>query len=70
MQELPEQAGIQLANWYWKGVRQFVWERFGTSLSRSWPRLNGSGDGGGAGAGPTHHRPVGVGLRRGEGLRP
>ena len=33
--ELPEQAGIQLANWYWKGVRQFVWERFGTSLSRS-----------------------------------
>ena len=35
MQELPEQAGIQLANWYWKGVRQFVWERFGTSLSRS-----------------------------------
>ena len=35
VQELPEQAGIQLANWYWKGVRQFVWERFGTSLSRS-----------------------------------
>ena len=35
MQELPEQAGIQLANWYWKGVRQFVWERFGISLSRS-----------------------------------
>ena len=35
MPELPEQAGIQLANWYWKGVRQFVWERFGTSLSRS-----------------------------------
>ena len=35
MQELPEQAGIQLANWYWKGVREFVWERFGISLSRS-----------------------------------
>ena len=35
VQELPEQAGIQLANWYWKGVRQFVWERFSTSLSRS-----------------------------------
>ena len=35
VQELPEQAGIQLANWYWKGVRQFVWEQFGTSLSRS-----------------------------------
>ena len=34
-QELLEQAGIQLANWYWKGVRQFVWERFGISLSRS-----------------------------------
>ena len=33
VQELPEQAGIQLANWYWKGVRQFVWKRFGTSLS-------------------------------------
>ena len=35
MPELPEQAGSQLANWYWKGVRQFVWERFGISLSRS-----------------------------------
>ena len=28
-------AGIELANWYWKGVRQFVLERFGFSLSRS-----------------------------------
>ena len=33
VQELPEQAGIQLANWYWnRSPRQFVWERFGTSL--------------------------------------
>ena len=35
MRELPEQAGIELANWYWKVVRQFVSERFGVSLSRS-----------------------------------
>ena len=35
MQELPEQAGIELANWYWKVVRQFVAERFGIELSRS-----------------------------------
>ena len=34
VQELPEQAGIELANWYWKGVRQFVSERFGIELSR------------------------------------
>ena len=33
--ELPEQAGIELANWYWKVVRQFVAERFGIELSRS-----------------------------------
>ena len=35
MQELPEQVGVELANWYWKGVRQFVSERFGIELSRS-----------------------------------
>ena len=35
VQELPEQAGIELANWYWKVVRQFVAERFGIELSRS-----------------------------------
>ena len=35
VQELPEQAGVELANWYWKVVRQFVSERFGVSLSRS-----------------------------------
>ena len=31
---MPEQAGIELANWYWKGVRQFVSDRFGIELSR------------------------------------
>ena len=35
VQELPEQAGIELANWFWRGVRQFVSERFGIELSRS-----------------------------------
>ena len=35
MEELPEQAGIELANWYWRVVRQFVSERFGIELSRS-----------------------------------
>ena len=35
VQELPEQAGIELANWYWKVVRQFALERFDVSLSRS-----------------------------------
>ena len=27
----PAAAGIQLANWYWRVVRQFVSERFGIS---------------------------------------
>ena len=35
VQELPEAAGVGLADWNWKGVHQFVWERFGISLSRS-----------------------------------
>ena len=35
MEQPPATAGIQLANWYWKVVRQFVSERFGISLSRS-----------------------------------
>ena len=35
MQELPEQAGIELANWYWRVVREFVLKRFGIELSRS-----------------------------------
>ena len=35
VQELPESAGIGLANWNWKGVHQFVRKRFGISLSRS-----------------------------------
>ena len=35
VQELPEQAGIELANWFWRVVRRFVSERFGIELSRS-----------------------------------
>ena len=35
MQGLPATAGIELANWYWKAVRQFVSERLGLSLCRS-----------------------------------
>ena len=35
MEQRPAAAGIQLANWYWKVVRQFVSERFGISLGRS-----------------------------------
>ena len=34
-QELPAMAGIELANWNWKLVHQFVLERFGIVLSRS-----------------------------------
>ena len=35
VQQPPAGAGIELANWYWKVVRQFVSERFGISLCRS-----------------------------------
>ena len=35
MQELPASAGIGLANWNWRVVRWFVWDRFGLSLCRS-----------------------------------
>ena len=35
VEQPPAAAGIQLANWYWKVVRQFVSERFGISLCRS-----------------------------------
>ena len=35
VQEPPDASGIQLANWYWKVVRQFVVERFGIGLCRS-----------------------------------
>ncbi len=35
MPELPAMAGIELANWNWKVVHQFVLERFGIVLSRS-----------------------------------
>ena len=43
VQELPAQAGIDLANW--KVVRRFVEDRFGLALRRSsclnYPRLHG-----------------------------
>ena len=35
MQELPAMASIELANWNWRVVHQFVLERFGIGLSRS-----------------------------------
>ena len=35
VQELPEMSGIEMANWNWKVVRQFLREHFGISLSRS-----------------------------------
>ena len=35
VQELPGAAGIGMANWNWRVVNRFVWERFGISLSRS-----------------------------------
>ena len=35
MQEMPATSGIELANWNWKVVRQFVLEGLGISLSRS-----------------------------------
>ena len=35
MQDLASVAGIGLANWNWKVVREFVLERFGIELSRS-----------------------------------
>ena len=33
MQATPREAGLELANWNWKVVRQFVQERFGRLLS-------------------------------------
>ena len=35
VQGSPSQAGIDLSNWNWKVVRQFVEERFRLTLSRS-----------------------------------
>ena len=35
VQELPAMAGIELVNWNWRVVHQFVLERFGIVLSRS-----------------------------------
>ena len=32
VEQPPATAGIVMANWYWKVVRQFVSERFGISL--------------------------------------
>ena len=32
---MPAIVGIELANWNWKVVHRFVWERWGISLSRS-----------------------------------
>ena len=35
VQAEPAAAGIEMANWNWKVVRQFVQDRFGRTLSRS-----------------------------------
>ena len=35
MEQSPATAGMELANWNWKLVKQFVWERYGIGLSRS-----------------------------------
>ena len=35
MQQLPTTWGMELANWNWKVAGQFVWERYGISISRS-----------------------------------
>ena len=32
---MPTTWGMELANWNWKVVGQFVWERYGISISRS-----------------------------------
>ena len=35
VQKLPDMAGIELANWNWRVVRQFLLERCSVSLCRS-----------------------------------
>ena len=35
MEQPPDASGIDLANWYWRVVRQFALARFGMGLSRS-----------------------------------
>ena len=35
VKQSPFASGLELANWYWKAVRQFVLESFGLNLSRS-----------------------------------
>ena len=37
MQLPPSWSGMEMANWYWKVVGQFVSERFGVRLCRSPP---------------------------------
>ncbi len=41
VEELPEQAGIELSNWYWKVVRQFVSERFVVVQRKCPPKCSG-----------------------------
>jgi hypothetical protein len=35
VQAPPPEAGIDLANWNWKVVREFIQQHFGCQLSRS-----------------------------------
>ena len=35
VRQLPTTWGMELANWNWKVAGQFVWERYGISISRS-----------------------------------
>ena len=35
VQGSPQQVGIDLANWNWKVVREFIQQRFGLTLTRS-----------------------------------
>jgi transposase len=35
IQAAPEAAGIDMANWNWKGVRRFIQQRFGRRLGRT-----------------------------------
>ena len=35
VEQPPAGAGIEMANWYWKVVRQFAGDRFSIGLNRS-----------------------------------
>ena len=35
VQQLPSASGLDLANWNWKAVHQFILGRFASSISRS-----------------------------------